>query len=150
MRQTPKVLAASIVVYLAVAACSAAGESITKRLPDAGPLPTEGDGALDAIVDAVTRLDKEAAASPLQVDEEPCDKTFGVYSYAERSYPGRTVAELARVSAIVQFPDGYAVAPPGYRSQLGQAFIRDGAAAVLCGATSSGADQVRVTFVLPP
>lgn len=141
------------VVYLAVAACSAA---------------TSGDGGHDeasapsgARSGDVSPLDPvpRAEAAGEETATEPCDKSAGGWIYAEHAFPGRSAVELARVVPLASSPDAYF---PGYSQMvvLSAAFgvpalvVRDGSVAVLCGMENSEdrgakARATRVTFVLP-
>lgn len=151
MRHAPKVLLAGFAVYLAMAACSAAGRSFpgATRDPDAeAELDETGDvitKAVDALVDGVKNPVGEAAAAP-EIATEPCDKTNGSYVYAEHDFPGRSKTDLARVLVLIEGAPAPPV--PGYTSYLQSPYIKDGAVIAICG--SSAAAATSATFILNP
>jgi hypothetical protein len=111
----------------------------------------EGDRLGEATALAQSRDVSEAQV--LFVDAR-CDRFFernGVQQYyAEASFAGRSARSLARVSAIAHLQDDES-APPGYRDRIlhDEIFVREGAAAILCGSSMDGLRFDSVTFVVP-
>ena len=105
---------------------------------------------VDAIIDALTDPVKEAMAAPPDVAIETCNKSYvsGVTTiyYAEHSYPGKLVNDLSAVRVIAHVP-GASPIPGPYHDYVTTPIIRDGAAAITCGANAAVYDKV--TFILP-
>lgn len=147
MNQAFKLLAGSCAVYVIMAACSG-GSGGRSPISSAGSSSGGHSGAQGAggsndggpVPDAMAAAG--AGATGPQVDTVTCDKTFAGVSgvYAEKSYPGRTVAQLATLHVIGQFAASNSVAT---HQQLA-ADLSDGVARVYCGPTYSS-----VIFVLP-
>jgi hypothetical protein len=146
-----KVLCGSIVVYVVVA-CGSAGERAAESwdagtASDAHHEGSASDAVVDAILDAVTDPVGEAQALPPDITTENCSKTSGNFVYAEHAYPGKTVVQLAQISAILHSTQ---IPLPGYSDGSGGAYLRDGYAATICGTTADPQSSRRtVTFVLP-
>lgn len=171
-----KTLGAGVLVYLVMAACSAAGTS-RQNLKGAGgsagqaatggaggvPGGTGGmvaDSGLDALADAVGDALSDAAADAVnpvpdadaapasQVVNAPCDIRDGSLYFAEAAFPGKQATELASVVAVLNWSK---VLPPkdlGYTRQLRPyTLVADGKVAVMCGQDADRPDSV--DFVLP-
>lgn len=133
------------------AACAA-----SRGIDEAGPVGQAVDAAADVVKDVLgidTAMSDASAAppdttapplpAPPTVDGASCDKSDGVFWYAERAYPGKSDIELALVRAIVC---GTPSTPAGFCS-VSPTYVRDGAVAVVCGASGWKATSVR--FVTP-
>lgn len=146
-------------VYVTVAACSAASEHVAGKGSAAGEdggLLAEAAALIDAALDQIVGPVQDAKAAP-QVNTVQCgtglQSTSGafIYEWAEQQYPGKTSTELAHVAAILRSQTQVGTYPPGYTDYATTVWVRDGAAAVNCGAhlPDAGAPQASVTFVLP-
>lgn len=102
------------------------------------PAGTGGRSVVDAMTDPVPTA--EAATVSTDIAVEDCKMVNGV-SLAEHLYPGKSLADLAVVRAILHYPTPLA---PGYENASAGALIRDGAAAMNCAGVID-----RVTFILP-
>jgi hypothetical protein len=73
--------------------------------------------------------------------------------WAVAEFPGKTALELARVVALVEYPETARVAykwPAGFASQATSTMTQDGSVAVSCGnQTQPTLSATRVRFVLP-
>ena len=155
MRRWRKRRNGSIVVYAIVACGSAAtGPSFVERHLDASsPRPIDASSMVGAVRDALANPVHEASAQALApiVATETCNQTAQVGGttvfYAEHAFPGRTANQLAGVQTLVM-ESGAGSNILGYTQSQTDAFVRDGYAAVFCGAVSNGS-IASVTFVLP-
>jgi hypothetical protein len=104
-----------------------------------GDTGDDGHGGTDAAggSDSTPHAD---AAPGVQVDTEGCTHTasYGgtTANYAEHTYPGKTVADLAGLVARGQIHAGNGYTLPGYTHELAMPFVDDGIAAVVCGYTN--------------
>lgn len=116
-------------------ACASPAPHDTDRSP--------GYRALDAVVDAiedaigidtaVADARADDAGPAFSVDEVPCltkiARGGGLGTYAEKAYPGRSAADLARAAILVC---GEGISPDGYACRQAIGFVRDGSIAVTC------------------
>jgi hypothetical protein len=120
--------------------------------PDAGT--KDAAGLVDAVADAVTTL---VDAAPDAVSDAAAQETSTVtsrcnvkgsdgYYYAEASFPGKTVAELAAVHFYYEAPDAEL---DGYTHRTGvmNMLLKPGSVALLC-STQANSD-LSIIFVLP-
>jgi hypothetical protein len=133
------VLVGSVAV---AAACSSTNGS--------GPNAGSDGGLFDSLTDTVAdtlgldHVENEAAAAEKPtVDEVSCDKKIGANYFAEKTYPGRAKADLARGVALVCKS---AADPDGYACVQFAADVKDGAVRVLCGSDSTP----KVLITMPP
>ena len=118
------------------------------------PAAEVADAVIDAAMDVVAPDVKDAhaedsapvAPAPHTVDEVVCDKQYtGVVGvFAEKAYPGRSAADLAR--ARVLNCNSTSNVPPG-ACAAGLPLVKDGAMFAYCGTSLDGR---RVSFVVPP
>ncbi len=89
----------------------------------------------------------ESTEGPPELAEGP-EYMIGAtqYAYAEHAYPGKKIVDLASVQVLLHNPTGFGV--PGYQTYVTPAVLKDGAAAVTCGAVGA-VPYDKVTFVLP-
>ena len=144
-------LSSGTLLYLVMAACSASDGS---RGTSSGAAGSEGGASSGSVVDgmvgnAVNPVPSASAAPGVPaptVSVEQCDKTYAfngtTYRYAEHSYPGSSIAEMASVRVLVSFPAGTSF-PTGYSTLVTNAYVKDGAASFPCG------EQTSLTFVKP-
>lgn len=158
MRRGLPFVIGSLVVYLVVVACaesvvtralSDAGEAVVAML-DAGAVadgPAEqGDsGGVSGSPEPASPVPAAMAqpSAPAVVDADcECGESA---CYAEASFPGRSVTELAGVFALTAVDES---SPPGYSHIMTRALVlREGGVAMMCGTAVSHPDTVR--FVLP-
>lgn len=119
-----------------------------------GPLGSAVDAALDAVglgdstaVGDVKADDTMSPPTPVPptVDDVPCDKTPAGTTgmWAEKSYPGRSAADLSRgVATVCGGPLG---GPSGFCA-VHTTWVRDGVVMVYCGGGAGGSAR----FVMPP
>jgi hypothetical protein len=144
------------VVYLVMAACSAGSGASGANGSDSG--------FVDALVDALANPTMDAKAGAPDANAGPTGPTVntvacatgstidggGTYLYVEKSYPGKTVADLSAVRVVLNYPSSVAyLRPPGYDSQVTLPWIKDGSVAVLCGPQGSQYVADSVTFISP-
>lgn len=127
-------------VYLLVAACSGAEDSLSSE--------GSGGGHDGGVWDAVTDPVGDAQAGDPEVATEHCDKSFisgnTTFVYAEHSFAGRNLNDLGRAVAIRHDASGQTAFPPGYEHQLAGLWVAEGRVAAHC---QSPTDTI--TFVLP-
>lgn len=108
----------------------------------------------DAVVDALgldtsvhdARADGPPAPTPATVDDVACDRELVTGQwFAEKTFAGRTSADLSRGSAVVC--GGPFGPPPGY-CQVATLYVKDGVVAAFCG-NSSGKATVRIVMPTP-
>ncbi len=142
-------IAGAAAVYVVVAACGTSSPSSSST----SAASSAGGSVVDAIVDQLTSPVPDALAGPTPPDvaDESCTKTFTPPSgpaqlYAEHAYPGKTAADLGAVHVVVTSTASLVL--PGYDSFATTPYVRDGAAAVPCGAVGAS-NYSKVTFILP-
>lgn len=136
-----------------IAAAGASGAESGGTTAEAGDDATVLDAALDVLGDPVAEADASEAGAPTEVVADCKTEVLvpgGVTLWAEASFPGRTVAELARVVVFRNLMSSDPEPPPGYTHALLSAWTvaRDGAVAVNCGVKGPQA-PAQVTFRLP-
>lgn len=165
LRETGRALLGGAVVYVVMAACAPidfkdsargfGGGSVSDGGFEGGAgssVDREGGSLVDALASPVR--DAHAAVPPDVAVEEcslrvPINDAGGTYIFAEHRYPGKTARDLAALTVVGHLtPVTISSLPPGYESQIGLAYIKDGSAAVQCGAYTSLYFD-RVTFILP-
>jgi hypothetical protein len=107
------------------------------------------DAAVDAIAPDVreaSAAEDSATAAPTTVDEVVCDKQYSgvVGVFAEKAYPGRSAADLAR-ARVLNCNTGSAAVPG--MCGAGLPIVKDGLVVASCGGSLDGR---KVTFVVPP
>jgi len=160
--EVARMVGGAVAVYLVMAACSAGsggtssnagGSSSGTASSSSGSSKGDGSGSLiDALTDPVGEA--QAGLPPITATEM-CGHTYAPSAgttcfYAEHAFPGYTVAQLAFVVADAHMTAtamANGAGPTGYADSLVTPYVRDGYAAVFCGCTASGFDQV--TFYLP-
>lgn len=139
-----------LVVGSFVVACSTPAVEAVVR--DSGLL--DSFTADDVLVSDTTSPAEAGPTSPT-VDAVMCDKTYPCGAtgtstcwYGEKTYPGRTKADLSRASIFVCGAGSTAV--PGYNCWVsGNLGVRDGAVAIDCGFSTSK-PTMTFTIVMPP
>lgn len=123
---------------------------------DEGPIARALDAAADAVRDVVgldvavsdVRADTPPAPVPPTVDDVACDAdgTWGGQPawFARKSYPGKTVAELAMVRGLV-----CGGAPSGIECQSALTGVASGQVEILCGLKVSDVSKIRGKFITP-
>lgn len=150
VRYVARTVASGAVFYVIAAACGSA---------DSVGNAADGGSIADALVDGVTHPVKEASAGPPPADVavEKCDKTGTIGTlaagFAVHDYPGKTVQDLTGLRVVAHFADGspsrVLIGNSLYENGQSIAVLRDGQAAVFCGAAASQAQYDTVTFILP-
>jgi hypothetical protein len=149
LRRTLSVLASGTVVYFVMAACSSVSGGVR------GATGSDS-GFVDALVDVLVSPIPDANAGPT-VDTVACSTggtvdggASGTYLYVEKTYPGKTVADLSAVRVVVNYPGSFGFQhPPGYASVIASPFVKDGAVAVFCGPAGTNLLADSVTFISP-
>lgn len=125
----------------------------------AGPAPRDVDRDAGRVLDAVADLledvldldtsvadakaDDAAPAPTVTVDEVKCTGDAGTFVIIEKAYPGRTVNDLARATAVWDDPAG--TIPGGFKwAKSASLLIRDGAIGMQCVVGQT------VRFIVPP
>jgi hypothetical protein len=172
MKRAIEFLFSGMLVYGLVVACGAADEKDAHpplHAAGGGGGSTGVDGAsgtgvdsaadalIDVLMDPVREADAQVPVGPTVVTS-PCNievqYTAGASLwFAEASFPGKTLNELARLTAYTSYPNQTPTpSPTGYRNQVVLPVIQPGKAAVACGSGSGGSSMTKaesVTFVLP-
>ena len=155
VRQVVGLVVGSWLVSLACAspAIRDAERDAGRRLVDSAVELVEDVLELDTSV-ADAKADDAAAPLPaFTVDEVPCTTEkpwmFGATGlYAEKSYPGRSMADLARAAVLVCQPSPV---PADYPCSGGSGvLVRDGSIAYFCGTKGdAGPTYASVKFIVP-
>lgn len=119
----------------------------TAGYQDAAPTPQDAAPAPEA-----ASLDAPAGPTPVSATEG-CTGHYtdgtGTYLYAEHTFAGASMQQLAGVQVVAHAVGQQAAyAPPGYAYMTGGVFVKDGAVAFACGLASMPAFDT-VTFTLP-
>lgn len=175
LRDSARLLAGAVVVYGLVAACSSTTDYVGTTSPDAasaagaagaqgaggsagaGATDAASDGFVDAVVDAISEPVPDAVAAdggggacacpaPTIVSAQ-CDFLAGGTYYARADFPGKSMAQLYGVRAYVLSSVSLQGAPVGYSGQPVLPILKDGQAAVNCGANPT--NVTGVDFWLP-
>jgi hypothetical protein len=177
LKRSLESLVAGICVYAAMAACSGGGASdSTGRSGEAGgpvaleggqpsmggaPLQPDAAGMASAGSPVPNAMaagggEGECGCAPVEpkdptIVEAECEEFPGLPTmWAVAEVPGSTEADLSKVVAIVQYPEGVNKTPPGFDSYAATVYLKDGAVATTCGPVSTpGLRATRVRFVLP-
>jgi hypothetical protein len=181
LRRSLESLVAGVCVYAAMAACSGggaasrapgggdAGEAVAIEggQPSRGGAPSRaeaGEGMSGSPVPNAMAAGNGGGEGECGCVTEPAEPTIveaacdqevanspSLWAIAE--FPGKTATELARVVALVDYPDAANTTykwPSGFTSQVSSVLVGDGSVAVGCGAqTTPGLTATRVRFVLP-
>jgi hypothetical protein len=159
MKRVIELLLGSTLIYVVVAACSGSARNASGgNNPDGSTMTDLLHSTFDAMANPVSDAN---AAGMLDVATETCGNLTktnpgsSIQLYAEHQYPGRTMAELARVIVLAcatsdqtwrdMLPTGYDCFHPNpeYIS------VHDGGVAIECdGNAGNGIDHY--VFVLPP
>ncbi len=133
-------------VYVLAVACSggsAGGGGFVDAMADA--LGAGGSGGF--LADVLTDPVDDAKAAPPEIKEGQCTDNGGGNYYAEIAFPGRTVNELARATALLHSATSQ---PSGYDwAQAAGMSIRDGSVRVYCYSSSGSYTVDLVRVVLP-
>ena len=140
VREIVRTLVSGCVVYVLMAAC-AGSEGAGRGGSGSSATAQGGGGVWNTVTDPVA----DAQAGEPEVFTEKCDKKFGNgMPYAEHTYSGKSLTDLATLVAIVHVGAADGSAPPGFSDYTTYVWLADGRAAATC---SSPSDSVR--FVLP-
>lgn len=164
MRRAVDMLLGGAAIYVVMSACSDEAQRARTMSATSGAGGHGGTGgatsgvggvcgrAEDAFPDPVRDAAAETVPAVTQVDDVPC-AIVPTYDgaiqplFATKAYPGASMSDLSRVSALGQLvPNPNALTPAGYSYQQTLAWVRDGSVTVWCG-FSNGPSLSSVRFV---